>query len=235
MLPASITAAGITPKLLTAAKAMNANRNVGNVATPLALVANRFRNTSITPVVGERLLHLALVEVGVGDLELRLHRVLAVRIVVDDRLEGLDRLRVVDAPIHPEQQHALELAFAPLELNSNLTRALFFLVSTFFPGRLVIVVSGGGETPVPLSATVGSVGALLDSSTVAERAPGPCGAKRKETVQDLLGAIAPPQVSLPLKKSWGFPPPNESPATSSGAEPLFVSTTACGVLTVLTA
>jgi hypothetical protein len=59
-------------------------------------------------VVGERLLVLGVREVGVGDLELCLDRVVAVRVVVDDRLEDLDRLPVVHVGVDAEDRPALQ-------------------------------------------------------------------------------------------------------------------------------
>ena len=59
-------------------------------------------------VVARRLLVLAALEVDVADLQLRQHRVVAVRIVVDDFLEVLDRLGVIDVVEEQEAGFALE-------------------------------------------------------------------------------------------------------------------------------
>jgi hypothetical protein len=56
------------------------------------------------PVVGEGLLELPIRVVGVRDLQLGVDGEVAVGVVVDDRLIDLDRLRVVDAPIHAQDQ-----------------------------------------------------------------------------------------------------------------------------------
>ena len=59
-------------------------------------------------VVGERLFVLLVAEVGVGDRELGADRVLAVGIVVDDRLELRDRLFVVDVGVQAEDRATLQ-------------------------------------------------------------------------------------------------------------------------------
>ena len=70
---------------------MTERRAVDGVRDPFVLGVQ----VDEVPVVGERLLVLLVVEVGVRDRQLGAHRVLAVGVVVDDGLEGLDRALVV--------------------------------------------------------------------------------------------------------------------------------------------
>ena len=60
------------------------------------------------PVVGESLLVACGFEIGVGDLEFGVHRLVAVGIVVDQGLEGLDDLLVVHVAVDTENRPALQ-------------------------------------------------------------------------------------------------------------------------------
>jgi hypothetical protein len=83
---------------------------VGRTHLPLSTegrAKNRVRNPLVSgvkvrkiPVVRQRLIVLPVFEVGISDLQLCLDREVAVRVVVNDRLERLDCLGVVD---HPEE------------------------------------------------------------------------------------------------------------------------------------
>ncbi len=52
-------------------------------------------------VVGQRLIEFPIFKISVSDLEFSLNRVVAVGVVVDDRLEGLNREGIVDRD-HPK-------------------------------------------------------------------------------------------------------------------------------------
>jgi hypothetical protein len=91
----------------------------------------------------------------------------------------------------------------------------------------------GSAPPTPLSETVvGEVSALVSILRVADRLPDACGEKRTVSWQLELGAMAPPQVVEPTKKSIGSVPVNDHPVTYRGAEPWLVTVTVCGPLVV---